>query len=132
MMGDADRQTVLTGDTHTHTRLSHPLPLPLLVEQDDDQLGVHLVSVLAERQIPPLERHIHQVPVEGHTARRQRDSFRRHWRLSRRLLCAWLFSGHVNVSFKAFISSDKQTDMTQIHHLPGNGDWCLSRVFKNR
>lgn len=44
---------------------AYPVPLSLLVEQNDDQLGVHLVSILTERQITPLKRHIHQVPVEG-------------------------------------------------------------------
>lgn len=44
---------------------THPVPLSVLVEQDDDQLRMQLVSILTERQIPPLERHIHQVPAEG-------------------------------------------------------------------
>lgn len=59
---------VLSQDTHTHTYTPsadpHPVPLSLLVEQNDDKLGVHLVSVLTERQITPLKRHIHQVPAE--------------------------------------------------------------------
>lgn len=57
---------------------SHPVPLSLFVEQNDDQLGVHLVSVLAERQITPLERHIHQVPAEGNIGDgdRERDRLR--------------------------------------------------------
>jgi len=62
--GQADSGGPTGTHTHTHT-LPHPLPLPLLVEQDDDQLGVHLVPVLAERQVTPLERHVHQVPAEG-------------------------------------------------------------------
>ncbi len=60
-------------DAHTQTHTStlpHPVPLSLLVEQNDDQLGVHLVSVLAERQITPLKRHIHQVPAEGNVEMR--------------------------------------------------------------
>ena len=44
---------------------THPVPLSVLVEQDDDQLRMQLVPVLAERQITPLKRHIHQVPAEG-------------------------------------------------------------------
>lgn len=47
--------------------LSHPVPLSLLVEQNDDQLGVHLVSVLTERQITSLKSHIHQVPADGNS-----------------------------------------------------------------
>lgn len=56
--------------THTHMHVKtlsagpHPVPLSLLVEQNDDKLGVHLVSILTERQITPLKRHIHQVPAE--------------------------------------------------------------------
>lgn len=64
---------------HKHSwTLSHPVPLSLLVEQNDDQLGVHLVPVLAERQITPLKRHIHQVPVRGNIEERdrQRDLWR--------------------------------------------------------
>lgn len=56
---------VMQTPTHTHTLTPYPVPLSLFVEQNDDQLGVHLVSVLAERQITPLKRHIHQVPEEG-------------------------------------------------------------------
>src|SRR4029434_2031935 len=54
--------------THTHTPTHTPrsqsdlVPLPLLVQQDDDQLRVHLVAVLTERQVPSLESHIHQIP----------------------------------------------------------------------
>lgn len=53
--------------------LPHPVPLSLLVEQNDDQLGMHLVSVLAERQITSLKRDIHQVPAEGNIGVRVRE-----------------------------------------------------------
>lgn len=43
--------------------ISYPLPLPLLGQKDDDQLGMHLVSVLTERQIPAFKGDIDQVPV---------------------------------------------------------------------
>ncbi len=81
--------------THTHTdtlsfsppSLPHPVPLSLLVEQNNDQLGMHLVSVLAERQITPLKRHIHQVPVEGNVGEgRQRkrlfEAYFTSWKIS--------------------------------------------------
>lgn len=43
--------------------MSYPLPLPLLGQKDDDQLGMHLVSVLTERQIPAFKGDIDQVPA---------------------------------------------------------------------
>lgn len=97
--------------THTNTHkdtfsfsppsLPHPVPLSLLVEQNDDQLGVHLVSVLAERQITPLKRHIHQVPVEGNVGEgdRGRDSLR-HISRPEKYLCQRQLA---NVSFALYI-----------------------------
>lgn len=43
--------------------MSYPLPLPLLGQKDDHQLGMHLVSVFAERQIPAFKGDIDQVPA---------------------------------------------------------------------
>lgn len=106
--------------THGHSPLSlpHPVPLSLLVEQNDDQLGVHLVSVLAERQIAPLECHIHQVPVEGNV--RERESWGSHHSLknivvsgnSQRLyllymsissVVGWLSFLNINISLCQFV-----------------------------
>lgn len=66
LMGCKCFSSSIPGHTHAQTLSAgpHPVPLSLLVEQNDDKLGVHLVSVLAERQITPLKRHIHQVPAE--------------------------------------------------------------------
>lgn len=79
--------------------LAHPVPLSLLVEQNDDQLGVHLVSILTERQITPLKRHIHQVPVEGNMEERdrQRDLLRH------TSLCRWQLP-NILFALKTFIS----------------------------
>lgn len=46
-------------------RCSYLLPLSLLVEHDDHQLGVLLVAVLGERQVSAVPRHIHHVPESG-------------------------------------------------------------------
>lgn len=61
---------------------THPVPLSVLVEQDDDQLGMQLVSVLTERQITPLERHIHQVPAEGDIEDGESDKWRKNQRIA--------------------------------------------------
>lgn len=42
----------------------HPVPLSVLVQENDDQLGEHLVALLAEGQVPAFERHIHEVPED--------------------------------------------------------------------
>lgn len=77
---------------------AYPVPLSLLVEQNDDQLGVHLVSILTERQITPLKRHIHQVPVEGNMeGGEKRDSLRH------TSLCQWQLS-NVLFALKTFMS----------------------------
>lgn len=88
--------------THTHTDgqclpLSHPVPLSLLVEQNDDQLGMHLVSVLTERQISSLKRHIHQVPAEENIEERNRLT---HISLAGKYPCHWHLT---NVLFVLYI-----------------------------
>lgn len=45
--------------------MSYPVPLSVFVEQNNNKFGVHLVAILAERQITSLKRHIHQVPADG-------------------------------------------------------------------
>lgn len=43
--------------------MSYPLPLPLLGQKDDHQLGMHLVSIFTEWQIPAFKGDIDQVPA---------------------------------------------------------------------
>lgn len=40
----------------------YPIPLSVLVEKNDDQLGEHLVTLFAEWQVPALKCDIHEVP----------------------------------------------------------------------
>lgn len=43
----------------------YPVPLSVLVEKYDDQLGEHLVAFFTEWQVPTLKCHIHNVPGGG-------------------------------------------------------------------
>lgn len=54
---------LLCGTVGELSKISYPLPLPLLGQKDDHQLGMHLVSVLTEWQVPAFKGNIDQVPV---------------------------------------------------------------------
>lgn len=41
----------------------YPVPLSVLVQKYDDQLGEHLVAFFTEWQVPTLKCHIHNIPV---------------------------------------------------------------------